>query len=114
MSKETEPNEETTWREGGSRYHVDADIARQELLRINKRDGGITPSAVVEDARPEEAPLHCAFEWDDSLAGEEWRQHQARNLIRAVKIVGTTGRERPAFLNVVITKASEPPRRTYK
>jgi len=49
-----------------------------------KRSGILTPSAVVDEARPEDSPLHAAFEWDDSIAAEKYRLEQARRLLRQV------------------------------
>jgi len=47
-----------------------------------QNNGTITPSAIVEDARDADSPLHECFTWDDTEAAEKWRLHQARNLIR--------------------------------
>ena len=60
---------------------------RDELTRIAAvNDDTLTPELVVEDARPEESPLHAHFEWDDQLAGEQFRLEQARKLIRSVVV----------------------------
>lgn len=59
---------------------------RDELERIYNADGSLTPRAVVDDARPEDSALHPHFEWDDSIAGEQYRLDQARHLIRSVKV----------------------------
>lgn len=59
---------------------------RAALIQTRERHGVLTPQAVVEDARPEGAPLHDRFEWDDAKAGELYRVDQARALIRSVKI----------------------------
>lgn len=66
---------------------VDPETVGTELLRIESRDGKIEPAAVVEDARPKDSPLHPIFEWNNAKAGEQWRVHQARNLIRSVRLV---------------------------
>jgi hypothetical protein len=49
--------------------------------------GALTPTLLVEAARPVDAPLHDRFEWDDEIAGERYRLDQARDLIRRVKVV---------------------------
>jgi hypothetical protein len=59
---------------------------RSELTAIYRKHGELTPQSVVDEARPETAPLHSRFEWDDSIAGEKYRIVQAQQLIRAVKI----------------------------
>ena len=43
---------------------------------------GLTAENLVEASRPEDAPLHSEFEWEDSVAAEEWRKSQARFIIR--------------------------------
>jgi hypothetical protein len=66
---------------------IPAETVADELARIYNNSGELTPDAVVEEATPEESPLHPAFEWDNEKAGHEHRKHQARNLIRKVEIV---------------------------
>ena len=56
------------------------------LLDIRRRRGVLTAEVVVDESRAEDAPLHTHFEWDDAEAGERYRQQQARELIRSVKI----------------------------
>lgn len=62
---------------------------RESLTRVYVERGELTPRSVVDDARPPEADLHHRFEWDDSIAGEEYRLVQARELIRSVRITYT-------------------------
>lgn len=59
----------------------------RDLMRdVYDRHGSLTPAVVVEEATPEDAPLHNRFEWDDAVAGHKHRLDQARRLIRAVQI----------------------------
>lgn len=60
---------------------------RTELQTIYDDHGRLTPSLVVDVARPKNHPLHNRFEWDNRVAGELWRQEQASALIRSVKVV---------------------------
>lgn len=48
--------------------------------------GGLTPERLLEASRPEEAPLHGEFEWNDSVAAENYRVSQARYIIRHITI----------------------------
>lgn len=48
--------------------------------------GEITASELVEAARPESSPAHAAFEWNDAIAGEEYRLFQARRWLRVVSV----------------------------
>ena len=61
--------------------------------RIEKT-GVLTPKRVVDESRPVDAPLHNEFEWDDSIAGEKYREEQARHLIGDLIIVEETIAER--------------------
>jgi hypothetical protein len=59
---------------------------REELLALYETRGELTPVMVVDVARDPQHPLHPRFEWDDTVAGEKYRVHQARQLIRSVRI----------------------------
>lgn len=48
---------------------------------------GLTAKTLVNASRPEEAPLHKEFEWNDDIAAEKYREDQARRMIQALKIV---------------------------
>lgn len=52
-----------------------------ELKRLG-RGGSLDAPKVVEVARDKRNPLHDCFTWDNTKAGEQWRLHEARNLIR--------------------------------
>ena len=65
-----------------------------ELNRLAAlNDGKLTPSGVVEAARNEASVLHDQFEWDDTKAGERYREAQARSLITRVILVRRSGPE---------------------
>ena len=60
----------------------------EELEQIRESNDGILyPQSVVDFARNEETALHDKFEWDDTVAGENYRVWQARKIIRAVAIL---------------------------
>lgn len=57
----------------------------QELEQIRENNNGLLrPRSVVDFARDEGTELHSKFEWDDSLAGENYRIWQARKIITAM------------------------------
>jgi hypothetical protein len=63
------------------------EAVRVRLEQIAARHGGrITPEDAIDDARDEDSPLHSAFTWDDSEAAHKQRLHEARTLIRSVRI----------------------------
>lgn len=71
-------------------YSVPAQTAGDELSRIYAERGELQAADVVEESRPEAAPLHACFEWDDFKAAERYRQQQARTLIDCVVTVKKT------------------------
>jgi hypothetical protein len=89
----------------GSRLPVPAQVAGEELERIAAtNDGIILPSTVVEESKPESAPLHDCFEWQDEIAAEKYRLDQARQIIRTVVVTEHEGREiepTRAFVNII-------------
>ena len=87
------------WRDG-SRVKLDPTIAGLELSRIQEQRGGLEPASIVEEARPEDAPLHPAFEWNDTVAGERYRQWQARDMVRSLRIVYENAEPAPAYVHV--------------
>lgn len=72
-------------------------IVGGELEAINQTEGDISAESVVQRARTPGTPLNAwdnvahYFEWDDSVAAEEHRREQARQLIRAVKVIVESG-----------------------
>lgn len=73
---------------------------RDALQEIYDRRGELTPALVVEEARDETHPLHSRFEWDDAAASEKYRQAQAQELIRSVKVVYREATDKEAARSV--------------
>ena len=89
---------------------------RAELTGIYRRCGELTPQIVVDEARPEGAPLHSRFEWDDAVAGEKYRLTQASALIRVVRIEYTTSEsDEKKFIRAFssLHESGEPDRQGY-
>ena len=87
------------WRTG-SHHTVAADVAAEVMNGLAER-GCLNAETLVDVSRPEDAPLHPEFEWDDSIAAEEWRKHQARNVINSI-VVQTEPNKEPerVFFNI--------------
>lgn len=85
-------------------YKVDAQAAGEELERISKSRQALTPEAVVDESRPEDAILHGCFEWNDKTAAERYRESQAQHLIQNIVTVIVEGEDSPqpvrAFVNI--------------
>lgn len=97
----------------GFRKSVRAEVAGAELEAIAaEHEGLVEPKAVVNRARPSRAPLHGCFEWDDTRAGEMFRETQARELIRSLVVVqedagGGAEEVRLAFVHVELADESK-------
>lgn len=79
------------------------EIITEELNKIEKRDGLITPHALVKEAEPQDSVLHPFFTWDQEKAAYEYRLWEARKIIRTVMIV-KDGLDEPvrAFQSVIL------------
>jgi hypothetical protein len=77
-----------------------ARAVKEELDRLKGNRGSLAADDVLDAARDPSSPMHGAFTWDDSEAAELWRREQARELIRAVRVVtilkGPSGKESTA------------------
>ena len=64
------------WKEGIGFYKgISAQKVAEEIASIGE---SATPQQIVDRARDENSELHKCFEWDDSIAAENWRKQQAR------------------------------------
>lgn len=70
----------------GTRIKADATLAA-ELFDQLAEENRLNAENVVEVSRPADAVLHSEFEWDDTAAANEWRKHQARNIINALVVI---------------------------
>jgi len=52
------------------------------LIKKLKKDGGLTASGVLAEAKRKGSPLHGLFDWDDTTAAHEYRLIQARQVIK--------------------------------
>jgi hypothetical protein len=62
-------------------------VIKRAIEETANDDGIVTADAVVDAARNKNSPLHDEFEWDDSVAGHQYRLDQARSLIREVRYI---------------------------
>ena len=85
-------------------YHIKPNLAQaigNECERL-EAEGRLTPQSLVDASRPEDAPLHGCFEWDDTVAAEKWRQTQAAYIIRSVEVtVEETSEPTRAFVATI-------------
>src|SRR3990167_8520546 len=68
-----------------ARVSGDPEIIGNELRKLMDAHGGsVTPTDIVAAARKKGSPLHEFFEWDDTVAAEQYRLVQARFLLRII------------------------------
>ena len=70
----------------GSVHKVSADVAGEVCNKLDA-EGNLTAKALVDVSRPEDAPLHPEFEWNDGIAAEKWREQQGRLIINHLTVV---------------------------
>ena len=95
----------------GTRHKTDAEVAARVMNRLASEQR-LNAETLVNVSRPEDAPLHDEFEWRDGVAAENWRMHQARNLINAIVVIDedTLPQEQPrAFYTVSVTTPNYEP-----
>lgn len=80
-----------------------------ELKRIAQENGGLLqPETVVEAARPTSSPLHSRFEWDNSVAAQQYRIWQARKLIKVVvEVLAGTNETMNVFVSLTPDRERE-------
>lgn len=83
-----------SWHTGvGYTSKMDANKVGKELEQLGE---DITASGVVALARKKSSEMHDYFEWDDSIAGEKYREDQARKLIALLKVTYVKGKKETA------------------
>lgn len=87
--------------------------AMKELERIRGKHGILIPSLVVEESRAEDAPLHKVFQWNDGIAAMNYREWQAAQLIRNIRIVVSDEEVSVTTRAIVNVSTSDNPHRTY-
>ena len=88
------------WKEG-SQHKVSAQIAGEVCAELEER-GELNAQNLVDVSRPEDAPLHDEFEWDDDVAAELYRKTQAGSIIRHLAVNTESKAPVRAFFNLKI------------
>lgn len=73
---------EASWKIGGL-FKADACEVAKEIYSMGD---SVKPADLVEFARNPESELHKCFEWDDSVAGEKYRELQASKVLRLLVV----------------------------
>lgn len=68
------------WKAGYSPANVSAQTAYDTIHELYEQ-GRSSAKDLVDASRPEDAPLHPLFTWDDQIAAEKYREREARTII---------------------------------
>ena len=77
-----------------SRIKTDANVAGKVFEELQSTVG-LTAKTLLDASRPEEAPLHSEFEWDDAKAAESYRETQASYIIRSLCVHADGDKQEP-------------------
>ncbi len=87
--------------------NVDANTVGGVMEEIESKNGAVTSELFLEASRAEDSPTHAVFEWNDGIAAEKYRLHQAARTICAIRVIVQGGSDsrsptKPlrAFVNV--------------
>lgn len=75
-----------TWKPGTEQWFdkKDAGKVAEEILSIGENP---TNQQIVDKARDENTELHDMFEWDNDVAADKYREHQAHRIVCCLSIV---------------------------
>ena len=82
--------------------------AAGEQFEMLERTVGLTAENVLEANRADSTPLHNEFEWQDDIAAEKYRLHQAGNLIRFICIASETEQQPTPIRAFLKTETAQP------
>lgn len=106
---------EYSWTMSGFNYKQDPNEVGKELEKLGDE---LTPKNIVNLARNENSVLHEMFEWDDTVAAEQYRKQQANLIIQNLKITviadDNTERKVKAFVTVKRNTVFEPIEKVVK
>lgn len=86
----------------GSRFKADPNVAKAVMDQLSA-EGRLSPAELVEVSRPEDAPLHNEFEWDDKVAAQLWREKTGQIMIACIVVTQEAEEEKKpvrAYFNI--------------
>lgn len=84
---------------------LEAQVAGEHLESlVEKHDGYLTAEEILADARSTRSPLHPVFAWDDDVAAEKYRRHQATQMASALVVKTKDKKKTRAFVFVKVPK----------
>jgi hypothetical protein len=95
------------WKMKGLAKGVDPSVAADELQRLQKKHGELTPEVIVKEAFNKRSPLHPIFEWDNDKAAYNYRLQQARVLLNNIEVKIISDNEPRSVSVYEVTSANE-------
>ena len=80
------------------KFPASAEKCAKEIDSIGE---SATPQQILDFARKPETELHKCFEWDDTLAAEKYRLHQARQIVCNLVFVEKTDKPEPQTFRIL-------------
>ena len=74
------------WKIPSFAKNIDIDLAIEEMERIESLYGSLTPQNILDASRPKNALFHTLFQWDDTVAAEQYRLQQARTILNNIEV----------------------------
>lgn len=74
------------WKIPSFAKNIDIELAIEEIERIESLYGSLTPQNILDASRPKNALFHTLFQWDDNVAAEQYRLHQARVILNNIEV----------------------------
>lgn len=75
-----------SYRNGAVSRGVSAQTVGEVFESIVNSGEELTSRSFLDASRPVDSPTHNIFEWDDSIAAENWRLHESKNIINSIEI----------------------------
>ena len=95
-----------SWKDQFS-YKIPAEVVGKEFEKLERKNGGVTRENVLDSARSSNSPLHELFEWNDTVAAEQYRLQQATTLICALHIEVDSQDDEPQKLRAYVNVGDE-------
>lgn len=86
----------------GSVFKTDPNVAKNVMDQLSA-EGRLSPLDLVEASRPEDAPLHGEFEWNDTIAAQKWRERTGQIMIASIVVTQEAEEEKKpvrAYFNI--------------
>lgn len=77
---------------------------QQVVRELYEKHGKVETTALIEAAKPKDSPAHAGFEWDNKIAGHQYRLWQARKWIRVITVIREEKEERLVHVPRIITE----------